>query len=245
MLTERQKAILKAVIENYIKSAKPVSSWDLTEKHNFRVSSATIRNEFADLEENGYLSQPHTSAGRLPTERAYRFYVRECLKERELAQTERKKVAQELFLETEMETEKQDAILKKTAKILARHSQGLALAGFLDSEKIYQAGLTRLLGEPEFADFHLIYEAVEIFEEFDDHLNELLNYLMGGEVRVFVGRENPFGLEEFAFIGRRCRLAAHDGFLAVVGPTRMNYRKNISLIEYLGQTLENFDAESQ
>src|SRR3989338_3686643 len=110
MLTERQKAILKAVIENYIKSAKPVSSWDLTEKRDLRVSSATIRNEFAALEETGHLFQPHTSAGRLPTEKAYRFYVEECLKERELARSEREKVAQELF----SESEKRDAILKNS-----------------------------------------------------------------------------------------------------------------------------------
>ncbi|HAM95779.1 TPA: hypothetical protein DCP81_02435 [Candidatus Azambacteria bacterium] len=240
MLTERQKAILKAVIENYIKSAKPVSSWDLTEKRDLRVSSATIRNEFAALEETGHLFQPHTSAGRLPTEKAYRFYVEGCLKERELARSEREKVAQELF----SESEKRDAILKKTAKILSHHSHGLALVGFFDSEEIYRSGLSRLFSEPEFIGTNLVFEAAEALDELDSYFDKLLDAFAESAPEIYIGSENPLGLEEFSFIGRHYRLADRDGFLALMGPTRMNYRKNISLIEYLGEILDNIEKHA-
>ncbi|GEN33286.1 MULTISPECIES: heat-inducible transcriptional repressor HrcA [Aneurinibacillus] len=75
MLTERQQLILSAIIDNYIRSAEPVGSRTLSKREDIGYSSATIRNEMADLEELGYLEQPHTSAGRIPSNKGYRFYV--------------------------------------------------------------------------------------------------------------------------------------------------------------------------
>ncbi|MBN6186212.1 heat-inducible transcriptional repressor HrcA [Aneurinibacillus sp. BA2021] len=75
MLTERQQLILRAIIDNYIRSAEPVGSRTISKREDIGYSSATIRNEMADLEEMGYLEQPHTSAGRIPSNKGYRFYV--------------------------------------------------------------------------------------------------------------------------------------------------------------------------
>jgi heat-inducible transcriptional repressor len=75
MLTERQQLILRAIIDNYIRSAEPVGSRTISKREDIGYSSATIRNEMADLEELGYLEQPHTSAGRIPSNKGYRFYV--------------------------------------------------------------------------------------------------------------------------------------------------------------------------
>ncbi|CEH29599.1 HrcA family transcriptional regulator [Aneurinibacillus migulanus] len=75
MLTERQQMILRAIIDNYIRSAEPVGSRTISKREDIGYSSATIRNEMADLEEMGYLEQPHTSAGRIPSNKGYRFYV--------------------------------------------------------------------------------------------------------------------------------------------------------------------------
>lgn len=75
MLTPRQKMILSAIVENYVRSAEPVGSRTLSKNQDFQLSSATIRNEMADLEELGFLDQPHTSAGRIPSQKGYRYYV--------------------------------------------------------------------------------------------------------------------------------------------------------------------------
>lgn len=81
MLTERRQQLLQYIIDEYVRSAQPVASNTLVEKYNLPLSSATIRNEMARLEEEGYLDQPHTSAGRVPTSRGYRYYVEALMRE--------------------------------------------------------------------------------------------------------------------------------------------------------------------
>ena len=81
-IDERSKRILWAIIESYIAGNGPIGSRTIMKKYSIGLSSATIRNTMADLEELGYVNQPHTSAGRIPTERGYRFYVNTLLKER-------------------------------------------------------------------------------------------------------------------------------------------------------------------
>ncbi len=75
MLNERKRLVLRAIIDNYVETAEPVGSRTIARKHDLGVSSATIRNEMADLEETGYIQQPHVSAGRIPSDKGYRFYV--------------------------------------------------------------------------------------------------------------------------------------------------------------------------
>ena len=85
MLNDRKKQILQAVIEEYINTAEPVSSGTLVEKYGLEFSSATIRNDMADLEKEGYLEKPHTSAGRIPSVKGYRFYVDELLNDENIS----------------------------------------------------------------------------------------------------------------------------------------------------------------
>lgn len=85
MLNDRKKEILQAIIEEYIETADPVSSKAIVEKYKIDCSSATVRNEMAELEKKGYLDKPHTSAGRVPSAKGYRFYVDELIKEDSLS----------------------------------------------------------------------------------------------------------------------------------------------------------------
>ena len=85
MLNDRKKQILKAVIEEYISVAEPISSGTIVEKYDLGFSSATIRNDMADLEQEGYLEKPHTSAGRIPSVKGYRFYVDELLNDENIS----------------------------------------------------------------------------------------------------------------------------------------------------------------
>ena len=79
-LDERSKSVLLAIIDKYIETAEPVGSRTIAKNHPQHLSSATIRNAMSDLEDNGFLSQPHTSAGRIPTDKGYRFYVDHLLR---------------------------------------------------------------------------------------------------------------------------------------------------------------------
>ena len=98
MLNDRKKQILQAVIEEYINTAEPVSSGTLVEKYGLEFSSATIRNDMADLEKEGYLEKPHTSAGRIPSVKGYRFYVDELLNDENISLDEIQ------YIKTQLET---------------------------------------------------------------------------------------------------------------------------------------------
>lgn len=96
MLDDRKKQILQAIIEEYINSAEPVSSGTIVTKYGFNFSSATVRNEMSELEHLGYLEKPHTSAGRVPSAKGYRFYVDELLKEDDISLDEIKYIQSKL-----------------------------------------------------------------------------------------------------------------------------------------------------
>ena len=97
-LTERKKKILRAVVERYIQTAEPIGSRALQELTGLNVSSATIRNELADLTELGYLEQPHTAAGRIPSPKGYRLYVNELMEEQRLSLEETRQINDALHL---------------------------------------------------------------------------------------------------------------------------------------------------
>lgn len=115
-LNERKRQILRAVVVNYVKAAEPVGSRTLSRSHLMGLSSATIRNEMADLEEQGYLIQPHTSAGRIPTQKGYRYYVDNLMHLDDLSDDD------ELILNSTMSTEKMreiEQIINNSARVLS------------------------------------------------------------------------------------------------------------------------------
>ncbi len=114
-LDERKKKILQAVIRNYLETGEPVGSRTISKYTDLNLSSATIRNEMADLEELGYIVQPHTSAGRIPTDKGYRLYVDTMMSEKDREVEEMK----EMLLEKE---DKMEALLKQVARVLAQNT---------------------------------------------------------------------------------------------------------------------------
>ena len=115
-LDERKKKILQAVIRNYLETGEPVGSRMISKYTDLNLSSATIRNEMADLEEMGYILQPHTSAGRIPSDQGYRFYVDAMMAEKEREVVEMK----EMLVERQ---DKMETLLKQVAKVLAQNTQ--------------------------------------------------------------------------------------------------------------------------
>lgn len=122
-LTERQQVVLRLVVQEYIKSALPVSSKAITTDYNIGVSSATIRNEMAALEEMGYIAQPHTSAGRVPTELGYRYFVEKLMEQTDLPLEEQRMIRHQ-FHQTRLEL---DQWLRLSAAVLAHTSHNASL----------------------------------------------------------------------------------------------------------------------
>lgn len=114
-LDDRKVKILEAIIRNYLETGEPVGSRTISKYTDLNLSSATIRNEMADLEELGYIVQPHTSAGRIPSDKGYRFYVDHLISEKDREVTEMK----EFVIE---KTEKMEQVLKQVAKLLATNT---------------------------------------------------------------------------------------------------------------------------
>ena len=115
VLSDRKKKILKAIIKKYMETGEPVGSRTISKYTDLNVSSATIRNEMSDLTDLGYIVQPHTSAGRIPSDKGYRLYVDELMKEKESEVAE----LRELVLE---KTDKMEKVLKQAAKLLASNT---------------------------------------------------------------------------------------------------------------------------
>ena len=115
-LDERKKKILQAVIRNYLETGEPVGSRTISKYTDLNLSSATIRNEMADLEEMGYILQPHTSAGRIPSDKGYRFYVDAMMEEKQRETIE----MQEMLVERQ---DKMETLLKQVARVLAHNTQ--------------------------------------------------------------------------------------------------------------------------
>ena len=115
-LDERKVKILNAIIQNYLETGEPVGSRTISKSSDLNLSSATIRNEMSDLEELGYIIQPHTSAGRIPSDKGYRFYVDHLIQEKDQEVTEIKDIMIE-------RTEKMEKLLKQVVKVLANNTQ--------------------------------------------------------------------------------------------------------------------------
>src|SRR5579864_2889089 len=146
-LTARQIQILKSLIEEYINTAEPVGSETLEKKHNLSASPATIRNEMVRLEELGYLKKPHTSAGRVPTAMAMKFYVKQLMKAEALSVTDEVTLKEKVWDYREKESQ----LLRMLVRSLAEKTHALAIAT-TDEGEIYYAGYANILEMPEFYD---------------------------------------------------------------------------------------------
>lgn len=223
---KRKELILKIIIKEHIKTAQPVGSEGLVDKYNLDISSATVRNEMAELEEEGYIAQPHTSAGRIPTEKAYNFYL-ESLNEKKLSETEAKIFEKVL-------AEKEEINFKQAAKALAKISDQAIFWAF-HKHNLYYTGISNLLHQPEFREANLIYDISEVIDRLDEIIDGIFNDLKFGP-QVLLGTQNPFS-EHCGAVITKYRLGDHIGLVGILGPTRMNYEKNLALVKFINDIL--------
>ena len=210
MITARQSQILNTIIDEYINTATPVSSGVIFDKDVLGVSSPTIRNEMAELTDMGYLAQPHTSAGRMPTERGYRFFVDALIGKRR-----NKKKA----IDSRKKT------IDKAREIAQNTEDLVILIDEADGEVKY-LGLKKVFENPEFKTHSAVLAMLEELERFENYSDVLSEYLPH-DLTIFIGAENPFfENSEYSMIWSRF----NNSIIAVLGPMRMNYKINLSLL---------------
>jgi transcriptional regulator of heat shock response len=225
----RHYQLLSEVVRCYVKAAEPVGSKALATR--LGVSSATIRNDMAILEEQGYLWQPHTSAGRVPTVKGFQFYLDNLGKVPIPRVTEQKLLRD--VLKHALEAEQ---CAKNLARLLSELAKEAALVAFAQ-EYTYYTGLAHLFKQPEFADINMVREIGYVVDNLDEGLRRLVEQTAQG-VQVRIGPNNPLG-EDCAVIFTNLRLYKQPILLGLLGPVRMDYETNIARLNYVSEFFAN------
>ncbi|MBI2454090.1 MAG: hypothetical protein HYV54_00740 [Parcubacteria group bacterium] len=248
MISERQKDILWAVIEEHTRMAEPVSSKILATKRGFEIGAPMIRKEMNQLEKEGYLASPHTSAGRVPTDKAYRLYIQENLTSKPATAGLNPKETQKVKESLGKNWEDEQSLLKEISRLTSEISHELGVAGYLGGEGVYTCGFSNLLDDSNSADFDNLSQLARFMDNVDSHFESLWNNFFRDDFGVFVGYENPFKeISEFTLITGRYHLpqgdeglpAGRQGFVSVIGPKRMNYKRNMALVNYISGCLNS------
>lgn len=223
-LNERQQSILRAILAEHIKTALPVGSTILVEKYGMDLSPASIRNEMAELEESGYLAQPHTSAGRVPTIRAYRYYLEHFLKDCDVPKKSQDAIKKAFHSDGEPE-----ARYKSMAKVIADLCSNTVIVGFARRD-VYYTGLSNLFHQPEFAEHMTILNLSAVVDHLDDVISAIFDEIHD-EPKVLLGRENPFG-EETGVLLAKFHTRSHEHLFGMLGPVRMPYDHHLAVLRY-------------
>lgn len=237
-MTDRQSQILSEIIRLYADSAEPVSSRELARL--FELSSATIRAEMSALEENKFIFQPHVSAGRVPTDKGYRYFVNNLANTSEQSLLTSKKSVQTISKRVDSLKSKTDGAIKIAAETLSDLTGNMAFATLSDA--VYLHGISQLFSQPEFLEQIQATQAAR----FIDALQNWLDSAKIEELQVYIGRENPIvGTSGLTMIVSRFNSPySAQSYIGIVGPTRQSYDKVINLVEGTSGALEEVFSNS-
>jgi len=235
-LSARQTQILKVLIDEYIETAEPVGSESLEKKYSLGVSPATVRNEMVILTSMGYLRQPHTSAGRVPSPKAMKFYINQLMDEWQMSLTDEVKAKEEVW-DARGDI---DNLLDEATHSLAQRTRNLAVAALDDDDRVWHAGYSNVFANPEFADvgacsnlFSFIEEAQRIHELFFErvHGESPVEVIFGEELGWPDFNNLGFAVTHFSALGR-------NGALGVIGPIRLSYSTIIPTLRYFRDMIQ-------
>ncbi len=247
LLTPRQESILNRIVDTHIETGQPVGSKHITELYTelYRksYSPATVRNEMLHLETKGYLTHPHTSAGRVPTDQGYRYYVDHGLK----ADPVDPELSDQLREDLEKHLEQLQNIVNRTSLMLAQISGMACLLMVSNSEALEETeqsfysfrGMGHFLEQEDFKNRKKLGLLLQFFEDREQLLDWLLSKRNPGRLSIQIGRENESEVfQDCSVVSTpifRDRQTA--GILALVGPRRMKYSRSIALVSGVAQTL--------
>ncbi|MBU1151885.1 hypothetical protein KJ632_03620 [Patescibacteria group bacterium] len=238
MSEDRKKQVLNAIVKHFIQTAEPVGSNTILISYKFHVSPATIRNDMMNLEREGFIFQPHTSAGRIPTDKGYRMFVDE-MTDHEAARKEATKALQKI--QGEYKSQKVREHLYDAVSLLTRATKLVSFATTPDNPRTFFLGMSNVLREPEFIQEPVrASEVIEVLERSDNFISTLAELEIGETPSAFIGEENILEqIQSCSIIVCKYHKEGFEGYLGVVGPKRMNYPFNMALIEEIKKLLEN------
>ena len=231
-ITSRQAKILAAIVKENCESGQPVASADIVEKYAFDVSAPTIRNEMQILEKQGFIKQPYTSSGRVPTDKGFRYFVNQLMDRVKLTMKEQDRLKTELMKLQLANAE----VSRRLAKLLSEHSQQASFV--LLPEEISTTGLSNILSNqalpPEDA-----REIAEFFDNIDQHAQAMISEYGGHGPEARIGKEITLSKNsDYSMIVSGLKLpSGKKGVIGLVGPKSMKYEKNMSLMEYIAKLL--------
>ncbi len=233
----RKNEVLRAIIKHFINTAEPVGSQTIIVSYKFNVSPATIRNDMAELEDEGLIYQPHTSAGRVPTDLGYRLFIDEMAnyeEARKKAVTVLNQIKQNYYLQKAKEK------VYDTVELIARSSENVSFATLPDNPRTFYLGLANVLRQPEFlSDSIRASQVVELLERHDGFINLLKDLEIDETVKAFIGKENILEqIHSCSLIVTRYNVDGFKGYFGILGPTRMNYAFNTCILEEVKKILE-------
>ena len=223
-MLERKEKLLKRIVEEYLKTAEPVGSLKLST--SLKTSPATIRNEMMELEEDGFIYQPHTSAGRIPSEKGYQFYIQKFVLEKEDEVLE-KKLNQ--LSANHQDVEKVKFLAKAAAEIL-----GEAVIVAFNENELYYTGLSNLFSKPEFSVQVMVTTVSEVLDNCEEVMPKIIAKIFQNQ-KILLGLNNPFD-KNCSFVGVVLP-GFEGGIFGILGPVRMDYQKNLNLVNSIKKIL--------
>jgi len=231
--TKRQQEVFGIIVTRYIETAEPVGSRFVARRLD--LSSATIRNVMADLEEAGFITQPHTSAGRIPTDRGYRYYIDFIMRTKRVGE-DIIRLVDEQYHHTVRSLED---TLERTTHLISNLTNYVGITLYPQYEKVYLDGACHILEQPEFRDIKKLYGLLKYLEEKRSILGLLSDDFENDDLTVHIGRELKMNnLNDCSIVTRGYKVKGRSsGRIGVIGPKRMLYDKVIPTIEILSNAL--------
>jgi heat-inducible transcriptional repressor len=212
-MDQRLNNLLRLVVEEFVASGEPVSSQTIVDHYKLDVSPATVRNWFAELDELGWLMQPHTSGGRVPTETGFKHYVATEV----VARPAGKRVRERLKDAATTDGHRVKAVARELADL-----SGLAVIAALHESDTYYTGLSQLFAQSEFKNWQRVVSLTELLDHLDDTLGSL-RHQQFTTPQIFLGKECPFGPACGAVV-----VTSSHGLVGILGPLRMDYQDAFS-----------------
>jgi transcriptional regulator of heat shock response len=229
----REEAVLEIIVRNYTESAQPVGSRFVARK--LGLSSATIRNVMSDLEEEGFLMHPHTSAGRIPTDKGYRYYVNSLMHKRDVNDSVLHMVEEQYH----QKIRSLEDVLEKTSHLMSSLTNYVGITLIPDIEKVYMDGASHLIEQPEFHDIKKLHNLFRCLEDKVAILKLLCDEADDDSLTIHIGKENKSNsLSECSIVTRGYRVKGKKrGKLGVIGPKRMVYERVVPMVDLLADTV--------
>lgn len=228
-LSQRQDDVLRIIVNSYAHSAAPVGSISVADM--LGLSSATIRNVMSELEEMGYITHPHISAGRIPTDEGYRYYIDLLMQIKEVSGD----IIDNVTEEYRRKVCSVEDVMERTSGLISDLTRYIGITAEPRSERVYLGGASHIIEQPEFRDFEKLRAIFKCLEDKISMFHFLCDDTEDDGLSISIGKENKLAdLKDCSVISKGCkRRGRASSRVGVIGPKRMVYDKVVPMVEFL------------